>query len=130
MLGPAGVEISRIEEALQTPSYTLNTLQTLQAANPGVDLRLVVGADVLRDTAKWHAFDEVCKIAPLHALGRRGVQYPGAPAPVLPGVSSTRVREALRGRPRASLSTTLRKELEEVLSGPVLDYIEEYDLYR
>ena len=130
MLTRPGVEVSRIEASLSPPNYTLNTLRAIRVENPGAKLRLVVGADVLLEVDKWHAFDEVCRMAPLFALGRRGIETGSAPTPVLPEVSSSAVRQLLSGRPEGNLSQELRRELSHSLTVAVIDYIEQHDLYR
>lgn len=90
-----GTEISRVESEIERPSYTLFTLQRLKKDHPDWELRLIVGSDVLFDSHKWHAFDQVKKLAPLLVLGRVGYPHADAPTPVLPEVSSTEVREGL-----------------------------------
>lgn len=130
MLDIPNVEVSRLESTLQRPNFTLNTLQALSAAHPEYRLRLVVGADVLQEAAKWHRFDDVVELAPLLPLGRVGVPSDAAPAPVLPDVSSTEIRKALAGRTTARLSPALRTRLSRLLAPAVLDYIEAHDLYR
>lgn len=121
-----GVEVSRVEERLETPSYTLNTLRALVAERPDARFRLVIGADVLGETDKWRAFDQVSAIAPPFVLGRVGVDRPGAPPAVLPDVSSTRVRELCgrRGAPDVD------RELQRMVPSRVLAYIDEHGLYR
>ena len=54
--GLAGVVVSSLEQELPTPSRTLNTLERLQVLHPDWAMRLLVGSDVLTETAKWHAF--------------------------------------------------------------------------
>ena len=49
----AGVEVSRIEQSLGGASYTVRTLEALQAREPSARLRLVVGADVIADAPRW-----------------------------------------------------------------------------
>jgi nicotinate-nucleotide adenylyltransferase len=90
-----GVEVSRIESELPTPNYTLNTLQRLKRDHPSWELRLVVGSDVLFESHKWHAFEDVKRLAPLLLLGRVGSPHPDAPTAVLPEVSSTEIRDTL-----------------------------------
>lgn len=90
--GDPRITVSDIESTLPEPSYTLHTLVALNKMHPGEDLRLLIGADVLSEVEKWHAFDEVCRLAPPLVLGRVGVSQPGAPPPVLPQVSSTEAR--------------------------------------
>lgn len=124
------IAVSRLEATLESPNYTLNTLRALLALHPEYRLRLVVGADVLQDAARWHRFDEVIALAPLLPLGRVGVICEGAPRPVLPDVSSTEIRGQLAGRPTARIPRLLRAQLSQVLAPAVLDYIEAHDLYR
>lgn len=130
MLEDDRVTVSRIEASLGRPSYTLHTLRALHQQHPSWSLRLVVGADVLHDATKWHKFEEVCRLAPLMPLGRKGVEGTLAPEPVLPEVSSTEVRELLRGRESSRVPSALRSRLLELLAPEVLAYIEEHDLYR
>jgi nicotinic acid mononucleotide adenylyltransferase len=85
-------------------------------------MRLVVGADILLEGKRWHAFDRIVELAPLLVLGRVGVQAKGAPPPVLPEVSSTAIREAVR--------TGRMAELAPLVPPSVLSYIEKHRLYR
>ena len=50
------VTVSSIESRLPRPSFTLNTLEALAEEHPDDSLRLVIGADVLVETQKWHRF--------------------------------------------------------------------------
>lgn len=89
------VTVSRVEEALGGESRTLRTVRHLKAEDPSRSLRLLIGSDILADAPKWHGFDEVVAVAPLLVLGRVGFVRDDAPAPVLPDVSSTKVRAAI-----------------------------------
>lgn len=94
-LFPVGqVLVSTIEETLPSPSYTLHTLDTLQKNNPDYQFRLVVGADVLKETSRWFHWDEiVARFNPLY-VSRAGYEpIPGSP--VWPDISSTRIRTLL-----------------------------------
>ncbi|MEM6787637.1 MAG: nicotinate-nicotinamide nucleotide adenylyltransferase [Myxococcota bacterium] len=97
------VHVDDIERELGGESRTLTTIQALQARHPDVDMRLVIGSDVLGDTPGWHRFDRVAALAPPLVLGRVGHPHPDAPElVVLPDVSSRDVRSALaRGMPLA-----------------------------
>lgn len=119
-----GVEISDIESTLAPPSFTLHTLRALRRAHPNWRLRLVVGADVLGDSHKWHAFDQVQALAPLLVLGRVGYARPDAPDPVLPDVSSSRIRELLRLNTHAA-----QAELAKLLPRAVRESIQAWQLY-
>lgn len=117
------VDVSREEQSLATPSLTLRTLESLVTKHPDWRFRLVIGADVLADVHKWHAFDRVSALAPPYVLGRAGVRDAGAPPPILPDVSSTRVRQLLGRR------TDGQAELRSLVPAKVLDYIDHHGLY-
>ncbi len=117
------VEVSDIERTLGTPNYTLHMLRALARCHPDWEMRLVIGADVLRDAPQWHAFAEVTALAPPWVVGRRGVAQPGAPEALVPGYSSTEIRAALRAHPRDDAV------LAEALPPAVLAYIREQGLY-
>lgn len=123
--GLARVQISAIEARLPTPSRTLTTLEALRAEQPDAELRLVIGTDLLGEVSKWHAFDEVCALAPPLVIGRRRTGNEATHF-ALPDVSSTRVRELLAERTHPEA----RAELAEVVPARVLAYIEQHGLYR
>lgn len=87
----AHVRVCRIEDELPRPSYTIDTLHALGARHPEHVFRLVVGADILPDTPRWKAWDQIERdFAPL-VVGRGG--YPPIPGmPTFPEVSSTDIR--------------------------------------
>lgn len=125
-LGPR-VRVSRAEEALaQRPgfvaSHTLDLVTHLAAQ--GLALRLVVGTDVLAESAKWHRWDDVVAIAPLIAVGREGHLPPGSTLTgvAMPAISSTQIRDALARGDREALSGLLPRQ--------VLRYIAEHALYE
>jgi nicotinate-nucleotide adenylyltransferase len=119
-------DISPVERELVTPSLTVRTLRHLRQTHPDFELRLVIGADVLDEVHKWHAFDAVTKLAPPLVLGRVGHERPEAGPQMLPEVSSSKVREWLRQRESPEFQSRLR----EVVPAAVLRYIDEHDLYR
>lgn len=95
--GLRGVEVSRIEAELGGESLTLRTLEELRRRLPGARLRLVIGSDLLAETAKWHAFERVAALAPPLIVGRAGHDGGELGGPyALPPISSTEVRRRLR----------------------------------
>lgn len=97
MVRPLGerVRISLIESELEEPrGRMLDTLRALGELHPDNRFRLVIGADILQETDRWHAWDEVAALAPPLVFGRHG--YPGGEMPAPPEVSSTKIRERLR----------------------------------
>ncbi|MBA3460263.1 MAG: nicotinate (nicotinamide) nucleotide adenylyltransferase [Deltaproteobacteria bacterium] len=119
-------KVSRAEEALaQQPGFqgsrTFDLLEMLTAADPTLELRWVVGSDILGETDKWYRWPDVIARAPLIVLERPG--YPTPPEYVrglpMPDVSSTRIREALAAG----------RDLRALLPTRVLEYIESRKLY-
>jgi nicotinate-nucleotide adenylyltransferase len=72
-----GVEASDLEIRRGGPSYTIDTLESLtSAAGPdGVELFVIVGADVVSGLATWRRIDAVRDLATFVVVNR-----PGAPA--------------------------------------------------
>lgn len=94
-LGPRA-KVSRAEEELAhapgfVASRTLDLVDHLIAQ--GVAPRLVIGSDILGETAKWYRWDDLARKAPPIVVARGG--YPGATGVEMPSVSATRVRELL-----------------------------------
>jgi nicotinate-nucleotide adenylyltransferase len=115
------VEVSRVEEELGGESRTLRTVEHLRSKYPNKPLRLVVGADIMLESAKWFGFERIVEIAPPIVLGRVGVDYPGAPPPVLPAISSTEIR--------AKLAQGELGPLEELVPKSVIAYARTRTLY-
>jgi nicotinate-nucleotide adenylyltransferase len=86
------VSVSRVEEDVGGEGRTVHMLERLGRLYPDWRMRLVLGADLLLEADKWYRFDRVCELAPPILLGRTGFAAEGAPAVLLPGVSSTEVR--------------------------------------
>jgi nicotinate-nucleotide adenylyltransferase len=63
---------SDIEITRGGPSYTWQTLEELQAAQPSAHLFLLMGADSLKDFMQWHFPDRILKSARLAAVIRPG----------------------------------------------------------
>jgi nicotinate-nucleotide adenylyltransferase len=113
---------SRVEEGLGGESRTLRTIEHLRRIHPDWQMRLVVGADILLEWKRWHGIDRVAELAPLLVLGRAGVQGEGAPLPVLPEVSSSAIRDAIRSGRASSVAALVPRG--------VMSYIDEHRLYR
>lgn len=121
------VRVLGIEEELGAPSRTIRTLEELERRDPGRRFRLLMGADLLVETEKWLAWDEIVKRGSPLVVGRAGISHPDAPAPVLPDVSSTRIRAALRADPS---DASTEKALRDFVPKAVREYITAHRLYR
>lgn len=90
----ARTSVSRIEETLPGESFTLHTLRAIGSERADASLRLVMGEDLLAETDRWHAWDEVRALAPPLIVGRAGTGDSTSEL-ALPEVSSTTVRKRL-----------------------------------
>jgi nicotinate-nucleotide adenylyltransferase len=121
-LGPR-VRVDRSEERLaQRPGFvasrTLDLVEMLGAEEPQASFRLVIGSDILGETAKWYRWDELVRRAPPIVIARPG--HPGGQGAVMPDVSATHVRALLAaGDPAA----------EALVPRSVLSYIAAHGLY-
>lgn len=78
-------ELSRLDMDRPPPSYSVDLLQMLQA--PGRELFFLVGADILPELPRWHAPNEILRLARLVAINR-----PESPLPDIAALEA-----ALRG---------------------------------
>jgi nicotinate-nucleotide adenylyltransferase len=93
------VSVCAIEDELPVPSYTVDTLGELARRFPEHAFRLVVGADVLPDTARWKDWDGIAARWSPIVVGRVGHASPQGTVE-FPGVSSTEIRRrAAAGEP-------------------------------
>ena len=122
----SGVELCEIERELPRPSYTLRTILALKQQRPNDEFRLLMGADAFAEMPKWHRSAELLRLAPPLVLGRVGVLEPGAPPPVLPGISSSQVRDWLHRRREPGILDLL----ERALPRDVLRELEARQLYE
>jgi nicotinate-nucleotide adenylyltransferase len=103
-------------------SHTLDLVDYLAAQ--GHQLRLVVGADILGDAAKWHRWDDVVARAPLIVVGRAGYPLPPgsfATGVTMPEISATRVRDLLAHG---------GSDVTGLVPRDVLRYIAQHNLYQ
>ncbi|MDQ6797992.1 MAG: nicotinate-nucleotide adenylyltransferase [Actinomycetota bacterium] len=122
-----GLEASAIEIERGGESYTVDTLETLRAAEPASDLFLVVGADVVEDLPSWRRVGDVADLATLVVVTRPGV----APADAGPGWVTERVEipgldvsaSDLRARAAAG------QPLHFLVPAPAIDVIRRLNLY-
>lgn len=130
MVAPLGsrVHVSRIEEELaQRPNFSVShTLELVRyLVNQGLNIRLVVGADILRETGKWYRWAEVVENAPLIVLGRGGYKMPPGSVETgvtMPEISSSQVRTALAATDQTAAAGLLPRSVRA--------YIAERGLYK
>lgn len=120
------IDVCDIELSLPTPSFTINTLQTLDAAYPGKKFKLIIGSDNWAIFDKWRSAPQI--------LDKYGViVYPRPGYPVESHVDGMELVNA----PTVNLSSTfIRKaiakgrNMEYFLPGGVYKYIVNHKLYQ
>ncbi|HSG82608.1 MAG TPA: nicotinate-nucleotide adenylyltransferase [Gemmatimonadota bacterium] len=111
----------------QGASFTVDTLTEIAAENPGAELFLLVGSDILAELDQWRRVDEINRLADVTIISRAGVDATAASSGdyrrvevTHVAISSSDVRDRIRtGRPYRYL-----------VPGPVYKIIEENSLYR
>ena len=132
---PERFGVSGQEATREGASYTVDTLEELNAEHPESELFLIVGADVAIGFPTWREPERVLSLATLAVAQRPGTSRPAVeaalrevsggdrasffPMPEI-GISSTMLRE----RARASQPTTY------LMPDAVRGYIDEHRLYR
>ncbi len=137
--GREGFVLSRIELDRGGVNYTVDTLATMAAEQPGCELFLLLGADMLNDLPNWRRASEVCRLAlPV------GVQRAGMPPPeferLRPLVEPDRweaIRAAAVVMPLVGISSSMirqraaaGKSIRFLTPRAVEAYIEHHRLYR
>lgn len=134
--GHASWECSDLEIRRGGPSYTVDTLKSLQAEHPGAELFLMVGSDNLLSLDSWREPERISAMATILAFERPGSPLPGEPDDlrkrlklalnyrVIEGpaidISSSQIRQLIREKKNAS----------ELVPPGVLSYIQAHGLYQ
>jgi nicotinate-nucleotide adenylyltransferase len=96
--------VSDVEAKRSGPSYTVDTLLALRAANPHAELFLVLGWDAAALFRSWYRPDEVIALAPIVVVTRPGRKAPDAKDLAAAGLQSGRVVLCERSTPAVSAS--------------------------
>ena len=133
--GHAGVRVVDVEARRPGPSYTVDTLDELERAFPGVQFWLVLGADAARDIATWHRAAEVLARARFVLVNRAGVPPLGEEEAQALGFDPGRTRLVDVDSPPVSATDIRRRvaagePIEGMVAAPVARIIAERGLYR
>ena len=118
-----GVELQR-----PGPSYMLDTVRALQAAQPGAQWFLILGQDQQAGLPSWHGAEELQGLVTLAVAGR-----PGAPQPDWADQPAACVIDM---PPMAMSSTEVRARcaaglpIHQMVPTEVARYIDQHGLYR
>lgn len=133
--GGGGFEVSDLEVAREGPSYTLDTLLALTAANPRSELHLVLGWDAAREIGAWHRPRDVLALARLVIVARAGAGLPVPGALRAAGIDPARATLCPGPTPDVS-ATEIRarvaagRSIAGLVPDAVARYISERGLYR
>jgi nicotinate-nucleotide adenylyltransferase len=98
------LEVDALELERSGPSYSIDTVETLQARWPGAEIFLLLGEDNLPKLPEWHRYADLCHKVRFVCFGRR---FEGALPPDLPpmhrlarrvDISSTEIRTRIAKR--------------------------------
>jgi nicotinate-nucleotide adenylyltransferase len=132
--GNPAFEVSPIELERAGPSYTIDTLEALQAQGM-VDLHFIVGADAAAELYRWRAAGRIVAISRIVAVGRPGFALDHATlSHHLPGLEA---RLTLLEGPSLDISSSeLRRRIAAgqpiryQTPDPVIEYIARQALYQ
>lgn len=120
------------------PSFTIDTLQALQAENPQAQLYLFIGADQFSTFRQWHKWQEILELAIIciadrtqstlaqtqfDAYAPHNHRFFTLQLPLMP-VSATQVRQLL------ALGAATAYDVAQLVPEPVARYISLHRLYR
>lgn len=129
--GEPAVQVDDRELRRSGPTYSVDTLRELQAEHPQAQLHLLMGEDQAGGFTRWHAWEEIARLAVLCVAGR-GTGEGIAALRALPGVrvdllempqmpeSATEIRRRL----------TARQDIADLVEPAVARYIESHLLYQ
>jgi nicotinate-nucleotide adenylyltransferase len=122
--------LSRIELERNGPSYTVDTVRTLNARRPGVSWHLVIGQDQYAGFHTWHGWQELLGLVTLAVANR-------ADAPLNADPQVLRVPHEAVALPMMDISSTdIRARLArgvgiaDLVPAPVAGYFARHHLYQ
>lgn len=113
------------------PTYSIDTLRELQAEHPGAELVLLMGEDQAAGFTRWHAWEEVARLAVLGVAGR-GTGEGVAALRALPGVRVEALQLPQMPESATDIRTrlTMGQDIAELVPPAVASYIESQHLYQ
>ncbi len=104
---------------------SIDTMDALKSMHPGHAFTLVIGSDLLPETAKWKEFDRLRREVDFLVLQRDGFLQADYPAwrttrTTLPQIASSSIRAALQAK----------DSIQGLVPEAVRRYIEEHELYQ
>jgi len=120
------------------PTFTIDTLQAMQAENPGAQLYLLMGGDQFSAFKQWHQWREILKIAIICVASRARFDSSEGQFEALKMLQNS--IQLLSMPPMAVSATQIRQLLADglgenqaiadLLPNPVAGYIAQHQLYQ
>lgn len=116
------------------PSYTVDTLRSINASHPDAELTLILGADMARTLGSWREPREILELARLAVAERDGSRRAEVIDALIPLGGGERV-VFLGMKPHEASSSLVRRRLtsgapiESLVGSAVADYIARHELY-
>ena len=136
--GLEGVVVDERELQRAGPTFTIDTLQALQAENPTAQLYLFIGADQFATFKQWHKWQEILELAIIciadraqstlaqsqfDAYASQKHRFSMLQLPLM-SVSATQIRQLV------ALGYASADEVSRLIPEPVARYISLHRLYR
>jgi nicotinate-nucleotide adenylyltransferase len=127
-------EVSDLELRRDGPSYTVDTLELLNAEAPDTELFLILGGDIAAGLPGWHRVGRVLELATPAIAKRRGTGH----SAVVQALARLRGGDQARffEMPRMGISSTMIRRrvaagqpIRYLVPDPVVEYIERHQLY-
>jgi nicotinate-nucleotide adenylyltransferase len=115
-------------------TYTVDTLQELHAAQPGVQLFLILGQDQAEALTSWHRWEEIARLAIICVAAR--ADFAGAKGTFNALLSDAPTLRRLEMPPVDVSATDIRRlvashqSVAPLVFEPVARYIDHHHLYR
>jgi nicotinate-nucleotide adenylyltransferase len=128
----ARVDACEIERS--GPSFTVDTLETLQRAHPGAQLCLLIGQDQAQTLQHWHRAGDLARLAIIYVAARP--ESVGSNAAIDPIQIQKFALQWLHMPAMAQSATEIRhrvvhhKSIETLVTEPVARYIAHHHLYQ
>jgi nicotinate-nucleotide adenylyltransferase len=127
-------EVDEREMLRSGPTYTIDTLQELQAQHPQTQLYLIMGEDQARALATWHRAEDLARAAIICVASRSESVESASPADISPGLSGSPLQRLLL--PPSPLNATEIRDLSArgqsvstLVPESVARYIDQHHLY-
>jgi nicotinate-nucleotide adenylyltransferase len=128
------LSVCKLELERQGPSYTVDTLRSINASDPEAELILIVGADMASTLASWREPREILRLASIAVAEREDTSRRDVLDALAPLDGEARIEFV--EMPRLDISSSLVRRrltagepIDELVGSEVAAYIAEHELY-